>query len=340
MKIATSSKEMVSKLKGNNITYIFNKNDNIDDLIKLSKICSVKKQDDSFYDVTIDCNINASMYYNSNCSIEEILKPIKTKDYKFSIIIPNCNYGKWLDKCLNSVLNQTYKNFEIVFVDDLSSDDSLKIAKKLLRRQDKIIELKMKRLNGGARNEGLLQSTGDYIVYLDSDDWLIDNRVLEKYNQKLFGQDVMFVGVQRYKNGEMADKWLKIYKDKYEAMESGNSGSCWKVIKRELAMKPECLFNEGTLQEDRNHHCKICYYMKTFTNYGEISHVWNRDNGQSVTSTRDKAKWGTCPYRNYADCKQFLLEIIDNKDTRAIDILKKRLSNIENDIKSNKDLQH
>lgn len=346
MKIITKNKEIISKLKGNEITYLFNDNDDIYELVQLSRFCKVKREDYDLYDIAIDCaNANALYYYTSDIEIKDISELTKKKDYKFSIIIPNCNYSEWLDKCINSVLNQTYKNFEIIFVDDCSTDNSVEIAEKLLRPQDKLIKLKSKRLNGGARNEGLIYtrdcSDSDYIVFLDSDDWLIDNYVLENYNRTLCGQDVMFVGVTRMKNNDVINTWgLVKYNNKYEAMSSGHSGSCFKVIKKELAVNPKCFFSEGTLQEDRNHHCKICYYMKSFIVYGKVSHIWNRDNIKSICTIRDKVKWGTSVYRNYADCKQFLLEIEDDKDERAIDVLKSRLIAIDKDIKNNKDWQH
>ena len=90
---------------------------------------------------------------------KDTLKEIKhikgNKNYKIGIIIPNCNYSEWIDKCLTSILNQTYKNYEVIFVDDVSTDDSVKIAKKYKSKMNiKIVELKQKRFNGGARNEG------------------------------------------------------------------------------------------------------------------------------------------------------------------------------------------
>ena len=60
----------------------------------------------------------------------ETLKPYEKKDVKFSVIIPNYNNELWLEKCLNSVLNQTYKNYEIIFIDDMSTDKSLEIVDK------------------------------------------------------------------------------------------------------------------------------------------------------------------------------------------------------------------
>lgn len=345
MKIITTNKEILERIKGNEITYIFNKKDNIDFLIELSKTCIVKKEVDNneFYDVAIECS-KAEAYKYCDSNDNNLLYIDKKDNYKFSIVIPNCNYGQWLSKCLNSVLSQTYDNYEIIFIDDMSTDDSIKIAKSLLRPQDKIIELKSKRLNGGARNEGLTyirdNSDCDYVVFLDSDDWLIDNNVLFDFNKRLYGQDVMFTGVQRFKNGKNEKLWMGKYDNKYEAMASGYSGSCFAVLKKELAVRPECLFNEGTLQEDRNHHCRICYYMKSFTHFGKASHVWNRDNTDSVCAVRDKAKWGTSVFRNYADCKQFLIEIEEDKDEKAEKILKDRLKMISIDMQYGRDLQH
>ena len=271
MKIATKNKEIIKKLGDNDITYFFSEKDNIEELIELSKICNVKKLESNniLFDIAIDCeNISAKKYCNYSMNIDEILKvPIK-QDYKFSIIIPNYNYSEWLEKCIGSVLNQTYKNYEIIFVDDMSTDNSVEIAKKLLRKEDKLIQLKTKRLNGGARNEGIIEAESDYTVFLDSDDWLIDNKVLEEYNNKLLGEDLMFVGVQRVKNGRSEKAWgVEGFKDKYEAMASGCSGACFKVVRTDLLKR--CLFNEGTLMEDRNHHSRVCYYMKSFTHLGK-----------------------------------------------------------------------
>ena len=142
----------------------------------------------------------------------------------------------------------------------------MKIAKKLLKKPHKIIELKQKRYNGGARNEAYLYLSDDvdYVWYVDSDDWLKDNEVLEKINSQLiYNPDVLFVGSETYKNGEYEENSSPDYANRYEAFE-GWSGSCGAVIKKELATRQECLYNEGTLKEDKNHHCRICIYMKSF----------------------------------------------------------------------------
>ena len=70
------------------------------------------------------------------------------KENKIAIIIPNFNYEHTIEKCLTSILNQTYKNYEVIFVDDVSTDNSVKIANSFKKKMNiKIIELKQKRYN-------------------------------------------------------------------------------------------------------------------------------------------------------------------------------------------------
>lgn len=92
---------------------------------------------------------------------------------KYSIIIPVYNVEKTLRRCLDSVINQTYKNLEIICVNDGSKDNSLKILNEYAKKDDRIIIVNKE--NGGlasARNEGIKEVHGDIITFLDSDDWL------------------------------------------------------------------------------------------------------------------------------------------------------------------------
>ena len=123
---------------------------------------------------------------------------------KLSVIIPVYNAEKYLEQCLDSVINQTLLDLEIICVDDGSSDKSLDILKKYARVDNriKIIE----QVNGGAgkaRNEALKIAEGEFIHFLDSDDWLNINNayarmisVLEKNKDASF---LMFE-YQKYDN--------------------------------------------------------------------------------------------------------------------------------------------
>ena len=92
---------------------------------------------------------------------------------KVSIIIPVFNMEKYLDVCINSVINQTYKNIEILLINDGSTDSSEDICLKYASL-DKRIKYYYQE-NGGvskARNFGILNFCGDYVMFLDSDDFL------------------------------------------------------------------------------------------------------------------------------------------------------------------------
>lgn len=92
---------------------------------------------------------------------------------KVSIITPIYNMEKYLVKCLDSIINQTYKSIEIILVNDGSNDNSLKICKDYAKKDKRIILIDQK--NSGvsaARNIGLEKATGDYLAFVDPDDWI------------------------------------------------------------------------------------------------------------------------------------------------------------------------
>lgn len=96
---------------------------------------------------------------------------------KISFILPVYNVMPYLERCVTSLLRQTYKNMEILLVDDGSKDESGKLCDELATRDERIrvIHQENKGLSG-ARNTGIDNATGDYIIFVDSDDyWLLDD---------------------------------------------------------------------------------------------------------------------------------------------------------------------
>ena len=92
---------------------------------------------------------------------------------KVSVIIPVYNVEKYLCKCLDSVVNQTLRDIEIICVDDGSTDSSWEILKEYAQRDDRIKLIHKE--NGGlssARNVAMQVAKGDYIGFIDSDDWI------------------------------------------------------------------------------------------------------------------------------------------------------------------------
>ena len=309
MKIAVDKNSYKAIKKDNNeYIYLFD-DETLEELLETKLHCMNYKHckyvDINLTDYDIDCIKKAKI------TDKDYNKLPEKKDYKIGIIVPNYNYEHTIEKCLKSILNQTYKNYEIIFVDDVSTDNSVKVAEETYKKylydnygyyddtnlieKMEIVQLKQKRFNGGARNEAYLHLSDDvdYVYYVDSDDWLYDETALEKINNKLQSYpDVLFVSMAKCKNDITTTCFIANYKDKYEAIK-GWSGSCGKVIKKSLATRQECLYNEGTLKEDKNQHCKICIYMNNFKLLQEPVYVWNQQNMKSVTTIREKVFWGT-----------------------------------------------
>lgn len=89
-----------------------------------------------------------------------------------SIIVPLYNYEKYIGDCMRSIYNQDYDNYELIIVDDCSTDDSLKVCNSLKNRNTQLISFKTNRGYSFAKNEGIVASKGEYIVHLDADDML------------------------------------------------------------------------------------------------------------------------------------------------------------------------
>lgn len=105
---------------------------------------------------------------------------------KVSIIVPIYNVEKYMRRGMNSILNQTLKEIEIILVDDGSTDSSGKIADEymLIDSRVKVIHQKNKGLPG-ARNSGILVATGDYLGFVDPDDWVEKNMFEEMYKSAI-----------------------------------------------------------------------------------------------------------------------------------------------------------
>lgn len=100
-----------------------------------------------------------------------------------SIITPVYNAEEYIDDAIQSVLSQTYSNWELILVDDCSTDNSVKIINKYL--SDTRIKLLMNKVNSGpavARNKALDNASGDYITFLDSDDYWSEDKLLNQLN--------------------------------------------------------------------------------------------------------------------------------------------------------------
>lgn len=115
---------------------------------------------------------------------------------KFSVIVPVYKVEGYLEQCVESVLQQTYTDFELILVDDGSPDRCPEMCDDFSQKDSRIKVIHKK--NGGlssARNAGLDIATGDYVVFLDSDDfWNDENALQEVYDKAKFGTDIIIFG--------------------------------------------------------------------------------------------------------------------------------------------------
>jgi glycosyltransferase involved in cell wall biosynthesis len=121
-----------------------------------------------------------------------------------SVIIPVYNAEKYLKKCLKSVIEQTYKEFEVILINDGSTDNSAVIAK-YFEQKDKRIRV-IEQENSGpaqARNRGIEAAVGEYIAFIDSDDWVSPEMLMELYNAaERETADLVICGFEYFSKGK------------------------------------------------------------------------------------------------------------------------------------------
>ena len=135
---------------------------------------------------------------------------------KVSVIITTHNTEKYLLKCINSIINQTLSDIEIIIVDDASTDNTPQIASKLSTQHNNILFLPIISSvgPGGARNKALEQASGEYISFIDSDDWIDLNYLEVMYKKaKLLNADIVTCSLMREYDYNMS---IPLYKCKYE----------------------------------------------------------------------------------------------------------------------------
>ena len=252
----------------------------------------------------------------------------------FSIIIPNYNNAYWLRGCLDSILAQKFDSHEVIFIDDMSTDGSLDIAREYIGKIKHltICECRRKAYNGGARNKGLAFASGDYVLFLDSDDQLADDlclaevyKAIEENNRP----DLVRLSYYWCKNGEEVLNDCSA-QDTVEKIVHNESVACWtKCVKRSKVVP----FPENTLMEDVVQHIAQLDNVQTVAAIAKGIVKWNRDNWNSCSTDKDaqNGKWCSSLYRYYAD----LLDLRVTKPECEAELGERRIKalyNIQNSI--------
>ena len=204
---------------------------------------------------------------------------------KISVIVPIYNVEKYLKDCIESIINQTYSNIEIILVNDGSTDSSLEICEEYLNKNDKIVIVNKK--NGGlsdARNAGLEKATGKYIMFVDADDYIAPNSCEILYNA-IKDTDYEFVTANFAFTNNEGIPWKKpMFSDKFQNTSLSieeykksfylvNSTVWNKIFKKEFIDKNKLKFEVGLLAEDAVFTTKAfikskrTYYVKDIVYY-------------------------------------------------------------------------
>lgn len=199
---------------------------------------------------------------------------------KVSVIVPVYNVEKYLDKCLGSLVHQTLEDIEIIIVNDASPDKSniiMEQYKKKYPNKIKCIYLKENLSQGGARNKGIEVSTGEYITFVDSDDY-VDITLCEQLYEKAkeTGSDVVFCDIyrifeetneKRHSSLVYMQQMGKVTRKKREQLFLSESYPWAKIIHRNIIINNELWFPEHIKYEDR---ATVALYYKYIYNCAYI----------------------------------------------------------------------
>ena len=191
---------------------------------------------------------------------------------KVSVVIPIYNVEEYIEECLCSVLNQTLKDIEIVCVNDGTKDNSMSIVEKYKGQDDRIVIVNKE--NGGlssARNAGIEQAEGEYIYFLDSDDFIAENTLEILYEEaKKDDLDNIYFNAEAFYENPSVEQQYPQYKTYYcrpgtytqvqsgvqlfakmETFKHYRPSACLQMPKRSLLMENNLRFKEGIIHEDQ-----------------------------------------------------------------------------------------
>lgn len=217
---------------------------------------------------------------------------------KYSFIVPVYNTEKFLKKCLDSLVNQTYKDFEIIVVNDGSTDKSSNIISKYQKKYKNIIVIDKE--NEGlsmARNRGVQKSSGKYIIFVDSDDYVSD-KLLEEVDKKIDDSDIL-----RFQIATEDEEYTKINEYHEEGFEPMCGYDAFKylssyhfvepawcyVIRRDYYIKNKFSFKKGVYHEDFGLIPYVIYNARKVKSIDFIGYYYIQRNG-SIMNNNDYKK--------------------------------------------------
>ena len=224
-----------------------------------------------------------------------------------SVVVPVYNVEKYLEKCLQSLIEQCYSDMEIVVVDDKSTDRSLCIAKKYEKYNNvKVISKEKNTGLSDSRNVGIRESRGQYIMFLDSDDYVEDGCIfkIQEIVKKENEPDIVYFGYseeyestnEKYiKYGYVSQK-NKIYTGEEFAIaeliqRNLYAAACFGIYNREFIVRNNLYFESGLLHEDELWTPQVILRANKVYTSDYVFYHYLRRNG-SITRSGNKTKHG------------------------------------------------
>lgn len=218
-------------------------------------------------------------------------------DYLVSICVPIYGVEKHIERCAVSLFEQTYQNIEYIFVNDCTKDNSIAILRQTIERypnrmsQVHIIEHKHNTGLAGARNTAVKSATGDFIMHVDSDDYVnVDIVSKSVAKQKEFNADIVVIDfIRKYPTYQQIFQYPNFKKSELyclNVLARNNSNSIWaKLIRRSLYVDYNIKCKEGCDQgEDYQVVPKLLYHANIITNLNSPLYVYDCINQNSYTN--------------------------------------------------------
>ena len=245
---------------------------------------------------------------------------------KVSVIVPIYNCEKYISKCLKSLINQSLEDIEIICVDNNSTDNSLNIVQNFAKKDSRIIICKEEKQGlSSARNKGCEVATGEYLGFVDSDDWVCDDFFEKLYNfAKLYNADISCGSIRRL--GFLYNSVKLFYK---EAIYSENTQEkinltgipatnyVWnKIYKRDKFNSLNLRFKDGILFEDIEFSIRAVHQMGGLVVVPKTEYLY-RYRRNSIVNSFKKNKEYISYASALASCQKYAIEnSIDLKNTQ------------------------
>lgn len=210
---------------------------------------------------------------------------------KFSVVIPVYNVDQYLPQCLESLHTQDFADFEVICVNDGSTDRSREILSEWAGKMPQIRVID--RVNGGlsaARNTGLETASGDYVVFVDSDDW-VEPTMLSRLAEEAHGEDMICFACRKSDSDatdtlipEQNDGWSYYNRHALEHREVPFVCVWQRCYRREFLMDNSLRFREGILHEDNEFTPRACQKAKSIKVIPDVLYNYRIRSGSIMTT--------------------------------------------------------